>query len=335
MGRKLVLCALVLGLAGGTATAARAQVGNKAMQSARTAPIPTSARPGAEEQNEVPPASEPSRGIQSQGISEAVGHEDGPAPVDTEESISAGAGAGDSGEADARLPKAEKVAPTAESRAAGTYAGVEPGSARAPAVPVPPGKSPLTITWPGFQMRPDGTSRVFVQSTAALEPQIAQADGKFSLKFLGAQVAGATNRLPLETRFFNTPVTKVSILVGRDGVALVLDLRAPVQPRVSSERGPSGYYFTYLDLPAGKYVENAAPVPVHSEAAAGEVSLVPPQPEHLTTLDGNADQQPKVTGKATLKADTSMDNELPPGIKASGKTKSSGTSASGGIKLGK
>jgi hypothetical protein len=332
MCRKLSLCALVLGLAGLTASAAHAQVGHKAMQAARTAPIPTSGRPGAEAANEAAPSSAP-RGIEAHGIVSVRKQDEDLEGVDSEESLRAGAEDTYSPE---RAKPTEKVGPAIEGNPAGTYAGVEPGGARLPAVPAPVGQTPVAITWPGFQMRPDGTSRVFIQSTSALAGETALADGKYTLKFIGAKIAGSTNRLPLETRFFNTPVTKVSLAVAKDSVSLVLELRADVTPRVTTERGPSGYHFTYLDLPAGKYVDGAKLPDATANAGATPGAGGPPaQPEHMTTLDGDADL--KSTGKAKASADASMDHELPPGIKATSKTQpsSGGGSASGGIKLGK
>ena len=306
MSRKLLLCALMLGLVWGGAARVRA---DDSMP-----PTPGgSARYGAD----------PEEG-------------DGPAPVDSEASI--GANANDSFEGGSPSggggASKQKVAATVDEHAAGAYTGVEPGGAQVPPVPVAAGKSPATITWPGFQMRPDGTSRVFLQSTVAIEGLTSVADGQFVLKFPGAHIAGNTNRFPLETRFFNTPVTKVGLAVTREGVTLTLELRAPVTPRVSSERGPSGYFFTYLDLPAGKFLVEP-PKPLGGAPALPEQgSLAPAQPEHMTTLDGSADLKPAASVKgrfqASASAHTNSDDELPPGIKSSSKTQ-----AGGGIKLGK
>jgi hypothetical protein len=182
---------------------------------------------------------------------------DGPAPVNTTASLSAGA------DEDIQLqPRNAPVLKTEQQQTGhplGTYAGVVPGASAAPAVPVAKSETKAMITWPGFQMRQDGTSRVFIQSTTALTPQPSAAGPRFSVHLPGAKVAGNTNKLPLETRFFNTPVSRVNLEVQRDGVTLVLDLRAEVSPIVSSERGPTGYYFLYIDLPKGSYVKNAVP----------------------------------------------------------------------------
>ena len=122
-------------------------------------------------------------------------------------------------------------------------------------------------------MRPDGSSRVFVQSSAQLEPELKSAEGKILVHLPGARIAAQTNRLPLETRFFNTPVAKVSLSVDRTGATLVLDMRAPVTPQITSERGSTGYYFTFIDLPKGEYMAGPgakAPVGPSMAPALGE-----------------------------------------------------------------
>jgi hypothetical protein len=176
---------------------------------------------------------------------------DGPAPVDTTRSMSAAPD-------DLVGGRAAEGNGAGPGHASGTYMGVVPGAASAPSPAHPASKGPPTITWPGFQMRPDGSSRVFIQSTAPIEPKVLPAaDGKFALRLPGARVAAQTNRLPLDTRFFNTPVTKVSVSVAGAGATVQLDMRAPVTPHVSSERSGSGYYFTYIDLPKGEYIKGS------------------------------------------------------------------------------
>jgi hypothetical protein len=107
-------------------------------------------------------------------------------------------------------------------------------------------------------MLPDGSSRVFIQSTAPVEPKVLPAsDGSFELRLPGARIAAQTNRLPLDTRYFNTPVTKVSVNVSGGGVTVQLDMRAAVTPQVASVPGSAGFYYTYIDLPKGEYVKGA------------------------------------------------------------------------------
>lgn len=238
---------------------------------------------------------------------------DGPAPIDSTQSISAGADA----EIYDRVGSRSNAAPAPGNpgHASGTYTGVVPGSAN----PAPAAahaeravKGAPTITWPGFQMRPDGSSRVFIQSTAPLEPKVLTTDnGKFELQLPRARVAEKTNRLPLDTRFFNTPVTKVSVSVARSGAVVQLDLRASVTPQISTDTSPNGYFFTYIELPKGEYLK-----PANASNAAGGGEVMP-------TLQMQKPSS-KIIGKAAGSA-----SATPAKASAQGEA-----SVRGGIKLG-
>jgi hypothetical protein len=220
---------------------------------------------------------------------------DGPAPVNTTASLSAGA------DEDIQIqPRNAAIVHTDQpEHPLGTYAGVVPGANAAPAVPVGKTETKPVITWPGFQMRQDGTSRVFIQSTTPLTPQPSAAGPRFSVYLPGAKVAGNTNKLPLETRFFNTPVSRVNIEQQRDGVTLVLDLRAEVSPVVSSERGPTGYYFLYIDLPKGSFVKTPAPA-----QAAADAQPVPDHAKEPARPSASVQTQASVHGKIQAEAST-------------------------------
>lgn len=236
---------------------------------------------------------------------------DGPAPINTTQSVSAGA------YDEAFMGEGEKRV-SGYGHPSGIYTGVIPGASKGGAQASPHSRGgPPTITWPGFQMLPDGSSRVFIQSTAPIEPKVVPAaDGKFSIDLPGARVAARTNRLPLDTRFFNTPVTKVSLNVLRSGATLQLDLRAPVTPHVSSERGAAGYYFTYIELPKGEYVAKAAAPVVDAPTRPGSKLIGKPST--------------KVTGSGQASVEATQDTRAADG-EASARGKAS---VSAGIKLG-
>lgn len=143
-------------------------------------------------------------------------------------------------------------------------------------------------------MRPDGSSRVFIQSTAPVEPRVLNASaGKFELQLPRARIAAKTNRLPLDTRFFNTPVTKVSVSTASGGAVVQIDLRAAVTPAVTSEVGPTGYFFTYIELPKGDYLARPGTAP--QAAAPSE----PPAPEHPSTAVSKAEASGSASASAT------------------------------------
>lgn len=226
-------------------------------------------------------------------------------------------------------PLEEQTAPRLrlQSHPRGTYAGVEPGTDKAPPIPAQPGQSPATVTWPGFKMNLDGTSRVFVQTTSAVSPQTESAAGQFVLTFANCGVAGANNRLPLETRFFNTPVTRVEVKEERGAVKIVMTLRAGVQPRVSSEAASSGFFFVYIDFPAGNYVDVPKPAEPKAQAApqgaAPAKASGPARPGHLVEGAASAGAAAQASGSAQVEA--SADSERPPAIKGKLKGKASGS----------
>lgn len=202
------------------------------------------------------------------GFGTAHAEQDGPAPINTTRSVSAGADDDIITQGDDRSRVALEPG-----HADGTYMGVAPGAgAQPPAAAAARKKAPLTITWPGFQMRPDGSSRVFIQSTAPLETQPSAAAGRYALHLPNARIAAETNRLPLDTRYFNTPVTRVSLKADRGGATLLLELRSEVTPQISSEQGNAGYYFTYIELPKGSYMAGASPAPAPEAASPAAVS---------------------------------------------------------------
>ena len=136
---------------------------------------------------------------------------------------------------------------------AGGYAGVVPGTGNLPPRAPSPGGN-LLMTWPGFQQRPDGASRFFLQTTAAVQVEQLQEQGRFVLLLKNTGLHLRNNRRPLETRYFNTPVSKAGIeRRGRD-LAFVLELRGGVTPVVSQEVASNGYNFIYLEFPAGNFI---------------------------------------------------------------------------------
>jgi hypothetical protein len=210
----------------------------------------------------------------------------------------------------------------------GTYLGVKPGGPEQPAVKVGPGIRPSIITWPGFTMLPDGGSRVFLQLSAAVDIAHQAFPNKVVVDLQNARIAGHTNRYPLETRFFNTPVMRATVKRTRSSTTLEITLRAAATPYVSGTTAQSGYYFVYVDFPPGQYLTAettpaADEPPAPDEPAAAPRNRLPAKStveRYPTHFDAAA---PKSKAKGGAKVDTSMDHELPPGmgeVKAGGKT---------------
>jgi hypothetical protein len=214
----------------------------------------------------------------------------------------------------------------------GSYCGVKPGGEAPRGLTVKAGEKPTAITWPGFQMRPDGSSRVFLQATTPIDTQAATAGDKVVVDLGDVRIVG-TNRFPLYTQYFNTPVTRVEIKRAHNRTTLELTLRAQVQPRISTEQAKSGFFFVYLDFPAGDYLPKGA-------AVSSSGPPTPPKTDALEQPDQGADQagaQAAVDAEGSVTATIDDGNaELPPGMakpKAKAKAKAK-TGVKGSLTLG-
>jgi hypothetical protein len=137
--------------------------------------------------------------------------------------------------------------------AQGGYSGVAPGSNSVPdGIAAAPGAGAL-VTWPGFQMLPNGGSRVFIQTSVEVKPDLRREGNTLHLTLNSFALPKGNARLPLDTSFFNTPVKSVRAKAKKDAVVVEVELRANVSPSMRNERASTGYYFVYLDFPAGNY----------------------------------------------------------------------------------
>jgi hypothetical protein len=140
-----------------------------------------------------------------------------------------------------------------------SYTGVTPGSDVSPeGIAAAPGEGAL-VTWPGFQMLPTGGSRVFVQLSSEVTPELKREGEGWAVALPGVALPAGNARRPLDTHFFNTPVKAVRTVARGKGVSVILDMRAKLQPILRTERAPTGYFFVYLEFPPGQFVSNQAP----------------------------------------------------------------------------
>jgi hypothetical protein len=146
------------------------------------------------------------------------------------------------------------LAAAGSASAQGNYSDVAPGSNVVPdGIATQPGAAAL-VTWPGFQMLGDGASRVFVQTSVEVKAELKREGNNWTLLLPGVSLPPGNARLPLDTSFFNTPVKSVRAKPNKGGGVLVqLELRSVATPTLHTERAPTGYFFVYLDFPAGSY----------------------------------------------------------------------------------
>ncbi|MCP4675750.1 MAG: hypothetical protein GY854_09640 [Deltaproteobacteria bacterium] len=146
--------------------------------------------------------------------------------------------------------KTEKPALTAQQ----FYNGVTPGSGNnLPRVEELRGKAGTWVTWPGFMMRIGGGSRIFIQTTVALDYSLQEKKKKLVLKLNDAQVFLSNNRNPLVTTHFNTPVKRAYIKKRRKKTELVVELKVESAPQITQMVDQDGYHYLFIDFPQGTY----------------------------------------------------------------------------------
>ncbi|MCA9575039.1 MAG: hypothetical protein R3B40_18110 [Polyangiales bacterium] len=198
-----------------------------------------------------------------------------------------------------------------EARQTGEYAGVAPDNGHTPPRhgAVQRASDRTLITWPGFQMRRDGGSRFFLQVSHAPETQLVRTEGRLELLVRATTTHVRNTRRPLETRFFNTPVTRARVERRSRDLAFVFDMRADVMPTVSQQAGANGYHFVIVDFPPGTYVEGPAPVP----APASGYDAPRDDSERFESEQDDPDDTPEYSPRP-LPPPGMRDEERPPGM---------------------
>ena len=160
------------------------------------------------------------------------------------------------------LAEASPVAPAAPSQArAPALANPAPPVAAAPVQPVftvvpggggsplaaSPRGGPPRVIWTGFQMT-DGGSRVFVQTSAEVELDVASHKDGLTVTLHNCRVHMRNNSRTLDTRFFASPVQQVVVHQHRRDVELAIALKAPAQSVPHKETNADGSHFWVIDF---------------------------------------------------------------------------------------
>lgn len=128
---------------------------------------------------------------------------------------------------------------------ASAYQGVKPGAANPPPAPPKSAKHNM-VTWPGFVPH-QGSGRIFVQSTKSPKYDVQVSGQKVTVLIRDARVHLRTNRLPLDMRYFNTPLLSAKLERRNKDVALVIDLKQAAHPNVTVDQ-KNGYSYLYVDF---------------------------------------------------------------------------------------
>jgi hypothetical protein len=114
------------------------------------------------------------------------------------------------------------------------------------------------VTWPGFQSTGQG-SRIFVQMSRPAHMETLVGPSRIVFRLTDSVISTRNNRNPLDTSQFNTPVSRAFLRTVRRDVELVVELRAAVQPNVTSGPGEGGFHFVFIDFPGGDWLPHGQP----------------------------------------------------------------------------
>ena len=110
------------------------------------------------------------------------------------------------------------------------------------------------VTWPGFIMRPDGGSRIFLQTTHQLEYTQTTKKNRTYLQFTDASIHLSNNQNPLVTIHFNTPVRRAYLKrKHKKKVDLVIEMKVAATPSITQYVDQDGYNYLIVDFPPGEY----------------------------------------------------------------------------------
>jgi hypothetical protein len=110
---------------------------------------------------------------------------------------------------------------------------------------------------PGFEMLPDGSTRLFVELSQPVAYDTKKGPGSLTYILKGAHVDRRNNYNPLVTVHFNTPVTRARLVPHGKDLWFVIELRADVTPTATMDAANGGLTTLRIDFPKGTYVSPA------------------------------------------------------------------------------
>lgn len=111
-------------------------------------------------------------------------------------------------------------------------------------------------TLPGFELLPEGGSRLFVELTASIQVVEKPVAGGITYILKGAHVAKRNNENALVTVHFNTPVTRARLVPVGGDLHFVVELRQNVKATWKLVPAKDGATVLQIDFPNGTYLPN-------------------------------------------------------------------------------
>jgi hypothetical protein len=132
---------------------------------------------------------------------------------------------------------------------------------------------------PGFEMRADGGSRLFVEVTKNVDVEERRAARVLTYVLKGTRVVYRNNENALVTVHFNTPVTRARLFPSGKDLTFTVDLRADATPTWKMIPESDGTAMLQVDFPQGSFL----PADGHVDEAVyptptGRGSIVLPGP---------------------------------------------------------
>ncbi len=112
----------------------------------------------------------------------------------------------------------------------------------------------LVATLPGFEMLPDGGSRLFVALTHSASVTEKREPRTLTYVIHGAHVALRNNENALVTVHFNTPVTRARLLPLRGDLVFTVELRADTAATYRVVDAGDGSSLLQIDFPKGTFL---------------------------------------------------------------------------------
>jgi hypothetical protein len=128
----------------------------------------------------------------------------------------------------------------------GDYGGVQPGHTPEKAKKPPPKG---TLSWIGFEPK-NGASEVFFQSVAPFDVS-QHVDKGVLVVDLALTRLGQNTWRPIDTRYFETPISRITAKRGRKGIEVRIAFKDPKDAKQGAVRTATeadGRYYAYLDF---------------------------------------------------------------------------------------
>lgn len=131
----------------------------------------------------------------------------------------------------------------------GFYQGVSVGGGNLPPyVAAELGAMPAVMTWTGFE-RTQASSRVFFQLSSDVPYEVSSQGNLISLRLPNTSPSVRNNIRRLDTRYFRTPVTEVTMRRSGADMVISISLRREAAPEVAMMEGENGYRILIIDFP--------------------------------------------------------------------------------------